>query len=414
VLPSDGLERIPSKPAAASRSAPQLPVYVEPAPEEALISWLLRLAARLKISTKVLAQAFQIPARADHSQWWRRPTPGLFQQISSRTGVRVERLRSMTFSAWTPVIHEDESSARLSGLWFADRPLYRRTHRLAVCARCLAEGSVPYLRLSWMIGWMAVCPRHQTLLLTQCPGCQVSLRLPPSASTRAFSSGCCHRCGAALINVGSPQAHPWVLRLQAVLLAAKREGATELEGIGHLSWQELLALADILSEMVWTAIGTGERHSLLRRIGYQMNTPLIQTPRNWNDRYGSLALLAGLLEGWPHSATARIARELLTRWLARPNGAFDHGIGPYLPRRNPDEPDPCPTNHPRPPLPRQGWSLDERVRALLRLLGDTPTRAFNTGAHLKPWRQPISALSSRIRATAFTISGPSSRITRHR
>jgi hypothetical protein len=32
-----------------------------------------------------------------------------------------------------------------------------------------------------------------------------------------------------------PKAYPWVLRLQAVLLAAKREGFAELEGIGRSS-----------------------------------------------------------------------------------------------------------------------------------------------------------------------------------
>jgi hypothetical protein len=399
VLPSDDLELIPSKCAAARAFPPELPLYVEPAPEEALISWLLRLAAQLNISMQVLAQhAFQIPARADYSHWWRRASPELLQQISHRTSIRVERLRCMTFNAWAPVIHEDESSERLSGLRLADRPL-RRTHRLAVCARCLAEDSRPYLRLSWMIGWMAVCPRHQTRLLTACPGCQVSLRLPPPAWTRAFCPSCCHRCGIALIHFDSPQAHPWVLRLQALLLAAKRDGLTELEGIGRLSWPQLLTLADILSELVWTAIGSSERKSLLRRVGYQMNTPLIQTPRNWNDRYGSLALLAGLLEGWPHSPTAHVTRDWLTRWSARTNGAFYQLTGPYLPRRSPNGniPASAASGHPSLALQRQGWSLDERVRALLRLLGDTPIRAHEPGAHLiKPSRQPLRTLNARI------------------
>jgi len=273
VLSFDGLGLIPGQRAAARAGPPPLPLYVEPAPEEALISWLLRLAAQLGVCTQGLAQhAFQIPACADDPHWWHRATPALLQQISRRTHIRVERLRCMTFSAWAPVIHEDESSERLSGLRFADHPL-RHLHLVAVCTRCLAEDLRPYLRLSWMIGWMAVCPRHQTRLLTQCPGCHRSLRLPPPASTRAFCPSRCHRCGLALMNFDSPQAHPWVLRLQAVLLTAKREGLAELEGIGRLSWPQLLALADILSELVWTAIGLRERHCLLRRIGYQMNTP---------------------------------------------------------------------------------------------------------------------------------------------
>jgi len=192
VLPSDGFELIPAKSAAARAWPPELPLYVEPASEEALISWLSRLAAQLDVTTQVLTRhAFQIPARAEGSHWWRRAAPDLLKQISRRTSIPVERLRCMTLSAWAPVIQEDESSERLSGLRFADRPL-RRTHRLAVCARCLAEDTRPYLRLSWKIGWMPVCPRHQTRLLTASPGCQVSLPLPPPTSTRAFCPSRCH------------------------------------------------------------------------------------------------------------------------------------------------------------------------------------------------------------------------------
>jgi hypothetical protein len=36
-------------------SRPQLPLYVEPAPGEALLSWLLRLANRLQVSLHTLA-----------------------------------------------------------------------------------------------------------------------------------------------------------------------------------------------------------------------------------------------------------------------------------------------------------------------------------------------------------------------
>jgi hypothetical protein len=398
VLPCDGFELIPSSGAAACAGPHTLPLYVEPAPEEALISWLLSLAARLGISTQALAQqAFQPPACAQDAHWWRRAAPELLQQISRRTRIPVERLRCMTFSAWAPVIQDDESSERLSGLRFADRPL-RRTHRLAVCAQCLAEDTRPYLRLPWMIGWMAVCPHHQTRLLTVCPHCQVSLRLPPPTSTRAFCPSHCQRCGIALIHFDSPKAHPWVLRLQTRLLVAKRDGRTELDGIGCLTWPQLLALADILSELVWTVLGTCERHCLLQRIGYQMNTPLIQTPRNWNDRYGSLALLAGLLEGWPHSPTAQMTRQWLTRWLVRASAAFYQSTGAYRPRRSPKANiPPSASGHPRLALHRPGWSLDERVRALMRLLGNTPIRAPEPGEHLtKPSRQPLRTLNARI------------------
>jgi hypothetical protein len=48
----------------ASADQPPLPLYVGPAAEEALLSWLLRLATRLRVSFHVLArQAFGIDDR---------------------------------------------------------------------------------------------------------------------------------------------------------------------------------------------------------------------------------------------------------------------------------------------------------------------------------------------------------------
>ncbi|MGO9264037.1 MAG: hypothetical protein ACLQBA_03975 [Candidatus Binataceae bacterium] len=40
--------------------------------------------------------------------------------------------------------------------------------------------------------------------------------------------------------------------MQAALFRGKCEGITELEGLGRLTWQEMVALADVLTGMVWT------------------------------------------------------------------------------------------------------------------------------------------------------------------
>ena len=69
----------------------ELPLYVDPLPDEALLSWLLRLARCLKLSMHVLAhEAFDIDDRAGHSHWWSRPNPWHLKRISERTGVRIE------------------------------------------------------------------------------------------------------------------------------------------------------------------------------------------------------------------------------------------------------------------------------------------------------------------------------------
>ena len=56
------------RPAPRPARRPPLPLYVEPAAEEALISWLLRLATRLGVSFHVLAsEAFGIDDRSGHT-----------------------------------------------------------------------------------------------------------------------------------------------------------------------------------------------------------------------------------------------------------------------------------------------------------------------------------------------------------
>jgi hypothetical protein len=265
-----------------SRSAPspQLPFYVQPEPDEALLSWLLRLAARLNISAHALAYgAFDVRDGAGHSQWWRRPHPWLLTHISQTSGVDVDRLREMTFANWAAVYRDDEASERFSGRHFQARPTRRRrTGRLAVCAQCLDEDTEPYLRLSWMIGWIAVCPRHARTLITHCPGCARRLRIPMLASLCRFSASRCQRCSTSLIAGQSAPAHPWVMHLQSALLAAKRHGMTELKGIGRISWPELVAFLDTLLGILWLPGEVTNRWSLLWRISHELHRPRLKAP----------------------------------------------------------------------------------------------------------------------------------------
>jgi hypothetical protein len=115
VLQSELFDAQPLTPGPASTAMCQLPLYIEPAPDEALVSWLLRLASRLGVSINVLAcEAFGIEREGWRSQWWRRPSPGILKRISDRTGVRVERLRDMTLQSWAPVYRDDEENERFS------------------------------------------------------------------------------------------------------------------------------------------------------------------------------------------------------------------------------------------------------------------------------------------------------------
>jgi hypothetical protein len=106
------------------------------------------------------------------------------------------------------------------------------------------------------------------------------------------------------------------------LLQGKRQGTTELTGIGRLSWMEVVAFTDVVLGMFWTDTTAAEqqrRHSLLRK---EFEISEIHHP---DSRYTDLAFLAWLTESWPHGRGPQIAMDMLTRWLSdKPNRIFRH------------------------------------------------------------------------------------------
>jgi hypothetical protein len=106
-----------------------------------------------------------------------------------------------------------------------------------------------------------------------------------------------------------------VIRIQTALLAGKRDGVLELEGLGRLTWQEMVALADVLIGMVWTDLTLAEQEEIF--ISYTSD-PLTQPRADdaiYDCRHGSLQFLAWLTSGWPDSPGAKISQRLLMRWL---------------------------------------------------------------------------------------------------
>ena len=142
------------------RAVRQLPLHVPPLPEEALISWPLRLATRLGVSMQALEQeGVGIDSRGGRTHWWRRPHAWVLKRISDATGVKIDRLRQMTLHDWS-VHADDEASDRFNERHFAAcQPEWRVFHYVA-CKQCLTADAVWYLRLAWTIDWLAICPKH--------------------------------------------------------------------------------------------------------------------------------------------------------------------------------------------------------------------------------------------------------------
>jgi hypothetical protein len=73
-----------------------LALSLKPLPDEALLSWLLRL--HLDLSMHELAEdGFGVVDYSAHSNWWRRPRLEVLEPIQARTRRR-HHLRPMTFA----------------------------------------------------------------------------------------------------------------------------------------------------------------------------------------------------------------------------------------------------------------------------------------------------------------------------
>lgn len=295
---------------------PQFPLYVEPAPEEALLSWLLRLASRLGVSLRALTTSgFGFDDRAVGLQWWSRPRRWLLARISQRTGVGLARLQQMTFEGLQPAYRDDEASGRFTGRRYDTRAVESRGYRFSVCGPCFKHDATPYLRRLWLIGWTAACPDHGTILIERCTACHARLRVAAFSMRAPFLPDRCVRCGERLLDGPDALGHPSVVRLQAALLKAKSQGFAEFDGLGQLTWKEIVALADVLIGTVWTDLTVDEQEQLWISYMHAFRDEPQEPTEIFEGRHDSLCFLAWLLGGWPHGEGPSIARDLLVRWL---------------------------------------------------------------------------------------------------
>ena len=171
------------------RTRPRLPLHPRPRPDEALSSWMWRLARTYGLSDALFQQAAFGVAPLGDATLDLDPSAGLIAALAERTGVEPERIRAMTLAGYVPrlldavepvpdllgayvsqfgLLLPPESRRRelpprfsASVPWIADDLL----HDMPLgCPRCLAADEEPYLRIRWRASWMASCPVHGVLL----------------------------------------------------------------------------------------------------------------------------------------------------------------------------------------------------------------------------------------------------------
>lgn len=284
------------------RANAPLPYHLTPAPEEALISWLSRLATRLGISVQTLLQSSGVtPDCTDEPSWWLRPAPPVLARIARKTGTEAKKLLNMTFAQWAPVIQDDGDIVER---FYPPRQLLSARARrqslqqLVLCPQCLRGDPEPYFRLPWMLAWTAVCPRHTTVLMSRCPRCRAHLKLSELITSYApLRCGCCH---TDLARADILPANERVVQLQSALLTCKQHGSSEWPGLGVMSWLVATATLEVLLGLAWTP--TLRRNQLYRYI--RRDFCIDGEFDAWEGRYGQLLVVAWLLDRWPRNLRA--------------------------------------------------------------------------------------------------------------
>lgn len=131
---------------------PRLPYHTPLLSDEALISWIWRLAGRFEISARHLLQgAFGIrqikKGSIRYGTWWRTPEPSLVAEIRARTGIEAARLKEGTLSNWSPASPGGDEGWGPPGRKFMGGVMARASELIAVCPQCLAE-NIAYARTS--------------------------------------------------------------------------------------------------------------------------------------------------------------------------------------------------------------------------------------------------------------------------
>ena len=302
----------------AARTTPALPARVQPNPNEAFCSWLLRYAEPFGVSPERLLLDRADMHLIDGPGWWRSPAAGVLSRLADRSGVDRTRLAAMTFSDWCATDDSTDVPERFANARYQfARPQQRGLNRIRVCPACLASDETAYVRKDWTIGWTAVCPLHGLVLVHECPECHYKLRMPRLNSEEFFAPERCKGCGYRLSKAPHQEAHQDAVHLQELLLAARAQGTVDLPSVGPLSWPIAMALFDVLLGLVWSGPKIRFREQLFARIRRDLGL----AKELDGSHYAGLLTLVWMLDSWPHHIRAAFAtlrvprpRRQLERW----------------------------------------------------------------------------------------------------
>lgn len=282
---------------------PRLPLAPPPLADEALSSWVARIAARYDLSAEAFVQHL-LPNETDCAgmvHWIDVcPCPPLESALAAATGMP----------------RESFAQQRLPGLAVTPDAAWPRTAP-AWCPLCVAQdmtilGEI-YGRREWRFGGYLMCTAHRCLLIASCPLClRRVMHRPVHGRLRLW----CEECGRCIDNAlppqlvpfwpfGTPQqqrrcvticlsaeARPLLLRVQSGLLAALRGERSEEP------WARRLRPARVIM--------------VLRQLSFVMLGPLWENAHRFPQGEYGIAPSSSLPDAWtPGSLPPEVAAPAL-------------------------------------------------------------------------------------------------------
>ncbi len=210
----------------------------------------------------------------------------------------VGQVRDLTFQDWALASRLENMAGRLAMRYFRrKRSRAVKSQGLAVCPRCLRGDVEPYVRRAWTLGWVAVCPDHQAVLLSGCPSCRRKLTLPGLASHTPFAPERCRGCGFEVLEAEMPAASQHAMRMQAVLWGCKQYGTASFFGMGAVDGSSAMMIVDAILGAFWSNDDARIQRRLLRHIGKDVGLAALRPGEA--DSHAGLAMAAWFLEDWP-------------------------------------------------------------------------------------------------------------------
>lgn len=237
---------------------PVAPLGVGTPDTESLMSYFCRLALSHCVTTSDLARKVTDATGGKFNpKWnWKSVSPSGISDTAEKWSqaltelTTIECRNSLTLLPWREVIAE-------MGL-------------ISTCARwcpvCFAEdratGGTPYVRLSWDIGMVITCARHETKLSHVCPACG---RRETEHRSAYIVPGWCTKCGAFLgsnVHSGSTPEETWIANQVGGMVA--RQATLETK-------PSLETLRNCVQTLVMHLDG-GKNAVFARRIGVNKST----------------------------------------------------------------------------------------------------------------------------------------------